>query len=308
MKEPVLLIMAAGMGSRYGGLKQTDPVGSAGELIIDFSLYDAYRAGFKKAIFIIKREMEADIRRFVDGRAGRFMETEYVYQSLADIPESFAVPEGRVKPWGTCQAVLAARQLVNSPFAVINADDFYGPGAFRKMHEFLMSAEDGDKLSCCIIGYWLKNTLTEHGHVSRGVCEIAGESFLSSIVERTKVAWRGGKIMFTEDDEKTWVEIRGDAPVSMNFFGFSTGIMDELSGMFPLFLDKILKENPLSGEFFLPIAADYLIRQGRANFKVFMSEDKWYGVTYMEDKKSVAAALQSMKDAGLYPKAIWREE
>ncbi|MCL1809440.1 MAG: sugar phosphate nucleotidyltransferase [Clostridiales bacterium] len=306
MKEPVLIIMAAGMGSRYGGLKQTDPVGTGGELILDFSLFDAFRAGFKKAIFILKKEMEADFRSLIGRGAGRFMDAEYAFQELSDLPEGFAVPAGRAKPWGTCQAVLAARHLVDGPFAVINADDFYGPGAFKKMHEFLASAEDGEKLNCCIIGYRLENTLTENGHVARGVCDVSDDGTLAGIEERTNVERRCGKIMFTEDGGATWTEIRGDAPVSMNFFGFPKGVMKKLSEMFPSYLNHILKENPLKGEYFLPLAASRLIREGTASFKVFMSHDKWYGVTYMEDKESVVAAIQAMKEKGMYPEKLWR--
>jgi len=298
--------MAAGMGSRYGGLKQTDPVGPSGELILDFSLYDAFRAGFKKTVFVIKKEMEEDFRSLIGKGAGRFIDAEYAFQELSDLPEGYFVPEGRVKPWGTCQAVLAARHLVDGPFAVINADDFYGPGAFRKMYGFLASAEDDEKLNCCIIGYRLENTLTENGHVARGVCEVSEGGFLVGIEERTKVARRGGKIMFTEDEGESWTEIRGDSAVSMNFFGFSQGVMAKLTEMFPSYLDQILKENPISGEYFLPLAASRMIGENAASFKVFMSHDKWYGVTYMEDKESVVAAIKAMKDKGVYPEKLWR--
>jgi len=305
-KEPILIIMAAGMGSRYGGLKQIDPIGSAGELIIDFSLYDAFMAGFKKAIFIIKEEIEKDFRKLIEGKADRFIETEFVFQKLSDLPEGYDVPAGREKPWGTCQAVLAARHIVDAPFAVINADDFYGADAFHKMYDFLASAADDDKYRCSMIGYELEKTLTEHGHVARGVCEVSADGFLTGIEEKTKIMLRDEKIMFTEDDEATWTEISRESIVSMNFWGFSQGIMNEILEKFPKALDKILKENPIKGEFFLPLAAGQLIDENKASFKVLMSKDKWHGVTYKEDKESVASAIQSMKDKSIYPEELWK--
>ena len=306
MKEPVLLVMAAGMGSRYGGLKQMDPVGSAGELIIDFSLYDSFMAGFKKAVFIIKKETEDDFRALIEGRSGKFMETGYAFQELSDMPFGYSVPDGREKPWGTCHAVMSAKALIDGPFAVINADDFYGPDAFHSMYDFLVSAEDGDKLDCSMIGYKLENTLTEHGHVARGVCAVSPDGFLTDITERTNVMRRDGKIMFTEDGEKTWTEISDGTTVSMNFWGFSKRVMDELAEMFPKFLDNALRENPLKGEFFLPLAASSLINDGKASFKVIMSKDKWHGVTYKEDRASVAVSLKAMKDSGIYPEVLWK--
>jgi len=306
LKEPVLVIMAAGMGSRYGGLKQMDPVCQTGELIIDFSLYDAMRAGFKKAVFIIKKENESDFKKLIDNGAGRFLETEYAFQELSDIPDGYIVPEGREKPWGTCHAVLSARRLVDGPFAVINADDFYGAGAFHKIYDFLTAAKDDDKLNCCMIGYRLLNTLTENGHVARGVCEASSDGFLLNIVERIKIKRRDGKIMFTEDEEKTWTEIKGDTVVSMNFWGFSEKVMKEFSEMLPSSLDKIMKENPLKGELLLPHAVERLLITGRGKFKILMSEDKWHGVTYKEDKEGVSSALKLMKDRGDYPEILWK--
>ena len=304
--EPALIIMAAGMGSRYGGLKQMEPVGSGGELIIDFSLYDAFLAGFKKVIFIIKKEMEADFRELIDNKAGKFIKAEYAFQELSDLPEGYGVPSGREKPWGTCQAVLSARHLVDGPFAVINADDFYGADAFHKMYDFLSSAADDDKYRCSMIGYKLENTLTEHGHVARGVCEVSESGFLTGIQERTKIMWRNEKIMFTEDEEKTWTEVPDGSLVSMNFWGFSKGVMNEILEEFPVFLDRILQENPLKGEFFLPLAVGQMIQEDKASFKVLMSQDKWHGVTYKEDKESVVSAIQSMKDRGEYPEVLWK--
>ena len=204
MKEPVLVIMAAGMGSRFGGLKQIEPVGSEGELIIDFSLYDAMMAGFKKAVFIIKKENEADFRALIDERAGKYMEIEYAYQELTDLPEGYEVPEERVKPWGTGHAVYAARKVVDGPMAVINADDYYGPVAFQSMYEFLENTQDDEKYKYCMVGYLIENTLTENGYVSRGVCQTSEKGMLTDIVERTKIQWQDGGIVFTTDDGQTW--------------------------------------------------------------------------------------------------------
>lgn len=304
MKKPVLVVMAAGMGSRYGGLKQMDPVGSAGELIIDFSIYDAVRAGFKKVIFIIKKEMEEDFRALIDDKAGRFIEVEYAFQDLNDLPDGYSVPEGRVKPWGTCHAVLSCRDKIDGPFAVINADDYYGPGAFQSMYEFLEKAEDGDQYNYSMIGYLLKNTLTENGHVARGVCETDENDYLTRINERKKIMWRDGKVQYTENDID-WEEVPAESTVSMNFWGFTPSIIKEMEKGFPAFLDSALKENPLTSEYLLPVTVDLLIRGGKAKIKVLRSPDRWYGVTYKEDRESVVNALQSLKDKGLYPQKLW---
>ena len=304
MKEPVLIVMAAGMGSRYGGLKQMDPVGSAGELIIDFSLYDAVMAGFKKVIFIIKKEMEEDFRALIDDRSGRFIEVEYAFQDINNLPSGYSVPEGRVKPWGTSHAVLSCKDKVNGPFAVINADDYYGSGAFHSMYEFLEHAEDGEQYSYGMVGYLLENTLTENGHVARGVCEITEDGYLKGISERTKIMWRDGEIQYTENDED-WISVQGGTTVSMNFWGFTPSMMKEIEGRFSAFLDKALAENPQKGEFLLPLTVDQLLKENKAKIKILPSKDKWFGVTYKEDRESVVNALQSMKDKGLYPEKLW---
>jgi len=304
MKEPVLIVMAAGMGSRYGGLKQMDPVGSAGELIIDFSLYDAVMAGFKKVIFIIKKEMEEDFRALIDDRAGRFIEVDYAFQDINDLPPGYSVPEDRVKPWGTSHAVLTCRDKVEGPFAVINADDYYGAGAFHSMYEFLVQAEDGDRYSYSMVGYLLENTLTEHGHVARGVCERTADGYLAGITERSKIMWRDEKIQFTEN-ENDWEIVPEGTTVSMNFWGFTPSMMKEIEERFPDFLDKALVENPLKGEFLLPLTVDLLLKEDKAKVKILPSTDRWFGVTYKEDRESVVNALQSMKDKGLYPEKLW---
>ncbi|WP_027399464.1 sugar phosphate nucleotidyltransferase [Anaerovorax odorimutans] len=305
MKEPILIVMAAGMGSRYGGLKQIDPVGSEGELIIDFSIYDAMLAGFRKVIFIIKKEIEKDFREIIDNRAGKYIDVEYAFQELDDLPKEYKIPEGRIKPWGTCHAVLSCRHMIDGPFAVINADDFYGAGAFHSMYEFLEKAKDDDKYRYCMIGYQLENTLTENGHVARGICKTDKNGFLTNIEEKTKIMWKNDKIAYTED-EKEWIEIPKGTPVSMNFWGFTPSIMKEMEKRFPIFLDKALKENPLKAEYFLPLAVDELLQENKASVKVLKSTDKWYGVTYKEDRQSVVDAIQSMKDKGLYPDKLWK--
>ena len=285
--------MAAGMGSRFGGLKQIEPVSDKGEIILDFSLYDAVMAGFKKAIFIIKKENEEAFRALVDDRAGKYIGVEYAFQCLDDLPEGYFVPEGREKPWGTAHAVLAARRLADGPIAVINADDYYGPGAFQSIYQFLETACDSDKYDFCMAGYNIENTLTENGYVSRGVCQTSEEGLLREITERTKIQWQGDKIVYTEDEGATWQEL----PQSM---------MKEMEERFPAFLDNALKENPMKGEYFLPGVVDQLIKEGKARVKVLRSQDRWYGVTYREDKDSVVSALQSMKDKGEYPDVLWK--
>lgn len=306
MNKPVLVIMAAGMGSRYGGLKQIDPVSDQGEIILDFSLYDAMMAGFEDVVFIIKKENEADFRALIDERAGKHLNVKYAYQQLDDLPEGYSVPEGRVKPWGTAHAVFSARKAVNGPFAVINADDYYGDGAFQTIYDYLKDAEDGEKYSYCMVGYQLENTITENGHVARGVCTTDEKGMLQKVVERTKIMRRGEDIQFTEDEGATWTTLPEGTIVSMNFWGFTKSFMTELENQFPAFLDKAMAENPLKGEYFLPGVVDRLIKEGKAEAKVLESHDKWYGVTYKEDKPSVVAALQSMKDKGLYPDKLWK--
>lgn len=305
-KEAILVIMAAGMGSRFGGLKQIEPISDKGEIILDFSLYDAFMAGFKKAIFVIKRENEEDFRKLIDNGAAKYMKVDYAFQQLNDLPDGYSVPEGREKPWGTAHAVMAARHLADGPIAVINADDYYGPGAFQTIYDFLEGACDGEKYSYCMVGYDIENTLTENGFVSRGVCKTSEQGFLTEITERTKIQWKDGEIVYTEDDGKTWKNLPKGTTVSMNFWGFTPSMMKEMEAGFPAALDKILAENPLKGEYFLPGVVDRLLREGKAEVKVLKSRDRWYGVTYKEDKESVVSALQSMKDKGEYPDKLWK--
>lgn len=307
MDKPVLVIMAAGMGSRYGGLKQIDPVDDEGHIIMDFSLYDARKAGFEKVIFIIKRENEADFRETIGRRVEKHMEVSYVFQEIGNIPEGYAVPEGRVKPWGTGHAVLSCAGEVNGPFAVINADDYYGREAFELIYRYLETHRDDEKYRYAMVGYLLGNTVTDNGHVSRGICEIGEDGELIGIQERTKIEKRDGGIAFTEDDGKTWTPVAGDATVSMNMWGFTASMMDELRVRFPAFLDEGIRSNPMKCEYFLPAVVSGLLGEERASVAVLQSADKWYGITYKEDKPAVAAAVRRMKEEGIYPIHLWEE-
>ena len=306
MKEPVLVVMAAGMGSRYGGLKQIDPVDQEGHIIMDFSIYDAVRAGFKKVIFIIKKENEQDFRDAIGDRLSDKVEIVYVHQDLNNIPEGFKVPEGRVKPWGTGHAVLSCAEVIDGPFVVINADDYYGTHAFKMAYDFLAQAqEDTVPAQYMMVGYRLENTLTDNGYVSRGVCETDADGYLADINERTHIEKRDGGAAYTEDDGKTWTSLPGDTPVSMNMWGFTGGFMKELVNRFPVFLQKNIPENPLKCEYFLPFVVDELLKEKKVTVKVLTTQDKWYGVTYKEDKPVVVAAIQKLKDQGLYPQGLW---
>lgn len=307
MEKPVLVIMAAGMGSRYGGLKQIDPVDEQGDIIMDFSIYDAIKAGFEKVVFIIKRENEADFREAIGNRISEQIEVSYVFQELTNLPEGFAVPEGRVKPFGTGHAILSCIDEVNGPFAVINADDYYGAHAFREIYDYLSSHEDDEKYRYCMVGYILGNTLTDNGHVARGVCTTDDSGYLKDICERTHIERRGDGAVFTEDDGATWVDIPVDSVVSMNMWGFSRSILKELQERFSKFLETGLETNPLKCEYFLPSVVGELLEEDKATVEVLKSEDKWYGVTYKEDKAVVTAAIQGMKDAGIYPQYLWGE-
>ena len=306
MKKPVLVIMAAGMGSRYGGLKQIDPVDSQGDIIMDFSIYDAVRAGFEKVVFIIKKENEKDFRERIGSRLEGHIRTEYVFQDLYNLPEGFEVPEGRVKPWGTGHAVLSCIDVIDGPFAVINADDFYGREAFRLIYDYLTAHEDGEKYAYAMVGYLLKNTLTENGYVARGVCRVDGQNMLAGIHERTRIEKQAdGSAAYTEDGGQSWTALPDDAVVSMNMWGFTRSMLDELKARFPKALREGLETSPLKCEYFLPFVVDGLIREGKAGVQVLTSRDRWYGVTYKEDKPTVMRAVQDMKEKGIYPEKLW---
>ena len=301
MNKPVLVIMAAGMGSRYGGLKQIDPVDDFGHIIMDFSIYDAKLSGFEKVVFIIKEENLEMFKETIGTRVEGKMEVAYAFQKLTNIPEGFSVPEGRVKPWGTGHAVLSAIDVIDGPFAVINADDYYGRHAFEAIYNFLSTTEDDDKYRYTMVGYALENTLTENGHVARGVCVTDENHYLTGITERTHIEKRGSGAAYTEDDGQTWVELPMDVTVSMNMWGFSMSFLKELKAGFPDFLTEAIKTNPLKGEYFLPTAVNNLISEDRATVTVLKSLDKWYGVTYKEDKAVVVDAIRKMEEDGLYP-------
>ena len=356
--KPALIIMAAGMGSRYGGLKQVDPVTPEGEILLDFSLYDAMMAGFEDIVFIIRKEHREAFDDLLKDRAGKYLNIHFAYQELSDLPRGFEVPEGRTKPWGTCHAVMACRHIVKGPFAVINADDYYGPSAFVQIYDFLSSADNysDDKSSSsasdacsdacspqisnkiaefAMVGYMLPNTLSESGHVARGVCQIDDSGYLSDIVERTKIMRRpcGCKshascstenstctstdksvaistdqsiIAYEDAETSNWITLSEDTIVSMNFWGFTRSFMQAVIDNFPTFLEKSLKDDPLKAEYFLPFIVDKMITEGSAKVKVLSSKDRWYGMTYKEDKPMVTTALQSMKDKGLYPEKLWK--
>ena len=312
--KPTLVIMAAGMGSRYGGLKQVEKMTEAGEIILDFSLYDAMMAGFDRAVFVIREEHREIFRGLVDERAGRFMEVEYAYQDKGDIPEEIKakldpqILEKREKPWGTGHAIYACRNLIDGPFAVINADDYYGPGGFVSIYDFLTAnpCEEGKPMPMCMAGYMLRNTITENGHVARGVCEADENGFLTSIRERTKIERRPEGIAFTEDDGKHWTVLPEDSKVSMNFWGLAGGMMQALADGLPEFFEKVVSADPMKGEYLLPTIIDRLIRDGKATVQVLPCHEKWCGVTYKEDREDVVSELQAKKDKGLYPEKLWK--
>ena len=297
--------MAAGMGSRYGGLKQIDPVDEQGHIIMDFSIFDAKRAGFEKVVFIIKKENEADFREAIGNRIEKVIEVEYAFQNLANIPDGFEVPADRVKPWGTAHAVLSCKDLIDGPFAVINADDYYGRDAFQKIYDYLSTHEDDDKYRYTMVGYQLENTLTENGHVARGVCQMNEAGELVSVTERTRIEKKDGGAAFTEDDGETWKALPPDAIVSMNMWGFTASFLKEIENGFASFLEEGLKKNPLKCEYFLPTVVSNLLAEEKATVAVLTSADKWYGVTYKEDKPVVVNAIKNFKENGLYPEQLW---
>ena len=305
-KKPVLVVMAAGMGSRYGGLKQIDPVGSCGEAILDYSVYDAHEAGFDTVVIIIKEAIRKDFMETVGARLAKApVEIRYAYQELDKLPEGYTVPEGRTKPWGTSHAVLCAKEAIDgAPFAVINADDYYGKSAYKTMYEALSKAQDGDKFDYCMVGYEIGKTVTENGSVARGVCYADENGFLTEVIERTRIEKYEGGIHFTEDGEN-WVDLSEDTIVSMNMWGFTPSFLEEIEKGFAAFLDNAFKTNPLKGEYFLPFVVQTLLSADRATVKVLTSADKWYGVTYAADKPVIVAALREKTAQGLYPDSLW---
>ena len=304
MEKPVLVVLAAGMGSRYGGLKQMDPMGGHGQGIIDYSIYDARRAGFEKVVFVINRELEADFRELVGNRISRGMEVRYAFQELGDLPKGYRIPFGRQKPWGTTHAVLAAKELISGPFAVINSDDYYGPEAFRVIYDYLAHHRDRpDCFQYAMVGYHLGKTVTEHGGVTRGICHLSPDGLLEEVEECKDIEKDGSGGRCPAGGG--WRYLAGDTLVSMNFWGFQYSFLEEAQARFPLFLDRILDEGPLRGECYLPLIVTDMLRRGRAQVRMLSSADRWYGVTYREDKPSVVQALREKTEQGLYPENLW---
>ena len=304
-KKPVLVVMAAGMGSRYGGLKQIDPVGSHGEAILDYSLFDAHAAGFETAVIIIKEAIRKDFMDTVGKRLEKCpMEIRYAYQEQDKLlPEGMTVPEIRgAKPWGTGHAILcAAKEIDGAPFAVVNADDYYGKSGYKVIFDTLCNAQPSE---FCMVSYLLGNTVTDHGSVARGVCEVDENGYLASIVERTKIEKYEGGIRYIENGEVAG-NLPYETPVSMNLFGFTPELLEELAAGFPVFLEKELPENPAKKEYLLPTIVNQMLHSGKARMKVLRSADKWYGVTYAADKPYVVAALRKMAEEGKYPDGLW---
>ena len=310
MSKATLVVMAAGIGSRFGGgIKQLEPVGPNGEIIMDYSIYDAMEAGFDKVVFVIRKDLEKDFREIIGNRIEKKVEVAYAFQEVDDIPEAFKEKFAeRTKPWGTGHAIMSCMDVIDGPFAVINADDYYGRHAFQMAYDFLTQNQDKDGVyQYMMVGYKLENTLTDNGHVARGVCVTDEEGYLKDINERTHIEKKDGGAAYTEDDGATWNELPMDATVSMNMWGFSASILKELKDRFPAFLKENVEKNPLKCEYFLPFVVDELLCEKKATVKVLKSMDKWYGVTYKEDKPVVMNAVQRMKDEGMYPQKLWED-
>lgn len=305
MKKPVLVILAAGMGSRYGGLKQMDPVDDQGHKIIDFSIYDAKQAGFEKVVFIIKKEIEEDFKKYVGDPISKHMEVEYAFQELDKVPADFAIPEGRVKPWGTTHALMCCKDVVDGPFMVINADDYYGKDGYKVMYNFLTTTEDDEKYRYAMVGYELGKTLTDKGSVTRGVCERDADGYLTDIVEQKTIIKTETGAAYSEDDGDTFKEIDAKTPVSMNMWGFGASVFDVLGTCMDRFFKEDVVKNPMKAECLIPTEVGNLLKEGKTTVKVLTSADKWFGVTYKEDKPMVVASIKELKDAGAYPEILW---
>jgi hypothetical protein len=300
--KPTLMILAAGLGSRYGSLKQIDQVGPSGETIIDYSVFDAIRAGFGKVVFVIREDIEADFKEVFQNRFGDKIEVDYVFQDIKNLPGDFVAPADRVKPWGTAHAVMMGANAIQEPFAVINADDYYGADAFKVMADYLSTLEADNATNWCMVGYQLNKTLSEHGLVSRGVCNVNNEKNLVGVTERTKIGWVDGKIMY-HDDEDQLVELTGNEQVSMNMWGFTPAFFNYSEEMFTDFLKENI-EVPKS-EFFIPLVVNNLLEADQIKLKVLESTAEWFGVTYKEDKPVVIKRLENLVEEGVYPKSLW---
>ena len=301
--KPTLLLLAAGMGTRYGGLKQLDGVGPNGETIMDYSIYDAIRAGFGKAVFVIRKDFEEEFRNKVLSIYENLIETEIVFQDVNSLPEGYVCPEGRIKPWGTNHAILVSKNAVKEPFCVINCDDFYNKDSFMVIGKFLSALEENTKDNYAMVGFSVANTLSENGTVSRGVCEKDSDDKLISIVERTKIKRIDGKVCYYENDQ--WNYLEDTCPVSMNMWGFSPDYFDYSESRFREFLDNLNEEDKLTKEFYIPSMVDYLIQSNKARVKVISTDAKWFGVTYAEDRESVVAKIQDLIAKGVYPHKLF---
>ncbi len=301
MNKPTLVIMAAGMGSRFGGCKQITPVDADGHIIIDYSIYDAVRAGFGSVVCVIKPEMESDFRAAIGDRIAEHVDLHYAYQTIDRLPAGYSVPEGRTKPWGTAHAVLCAKDLVSGAFAAINADDFYGAGAFREAARFLSAPHAENEHA--MVAYRVENTLTENGSVSRGVCTVK-DGLLSGIVERTQIVPCEGGAKFIEGAEETFLP--AGTPVSMNMWAFSHSMLEEMESRLPAWLDENVAKNPLKCEYFLPLIPNLLIQEGKGSVRVLNTDERWYGVTYHADLEKVQAAIEQMRASGQYPRKLWK--
>nr|WP_072514834.1 nucleotidyltransferase [Ndongobacter massiliensis] len=304
MKEPILVVMAAGMGSRYGGLKQIDPIGPGGERLLDYSIYDALRAGFRRVIFVIRAENRGVFEECVLRVLPKELEARLAFQEFSDLPEGFVPPEGRTKPWGTGHAVRAARAQIDAPFGVINADDYYGPEGFRALYEFLCGEAQEKDDAYALIAYPISHTLTPNGSVSRGICATK-DGFLTHITERTAVFADGANAKYTEDGGKSFCSISGDTPCSMNFWGFPRAFLEAIEESFRRFLKAELPKNPLKAEFYLPSAVGEQLASGRARVHMRYSQDQWFGVTYRADREAAKQEMQKRIDRGMYPKKLW---
>ena len=307
MKETALVIMAAGIGSRFGGgIKQLEPVGPGGEIIMDYSIYDALKAGFDKIVFIIRRDLEEDFREVIGNRIEKVARVEYAFQELGDLPEGFSVPEGRKKPWGTGQAVLSIKGLVDGPFLVINADDYYGKEGFQKIHDYMVNhmKEDGDVYDMCMGGFILRNTLSDNGTVTRGVCTLDGDGSLKEVTETYEIRMEADGSMKAQDEQGNPVQVNPDQHVSMNMWGLPAAFLKELEKGFPEFLEN-LKEGDIKSEYLLPKIIDKLVKAGKARVEGLETKDKWFGVTYKEDKETVVDAIRSLIAEGAYPERLY---
>ena len=307
MKTTSLVIMAAGIGSRFGGgIKQLEPVGPNGEIIMDYSIHDALEAGFNKVIFIIRKDLEKDFKEIIGNRIEKIAPVEYAFQEIDDLPEGFSVPEGRKKPWGTGQAILAARNLIKEPFLVINADDYYGKEGFKKIHNYMVNGmEEKDGVyDMCMAGFILSNTLSENGGVTRGVATVDENGYLAKVTETYNI-YQDAEGMHASDNEGNPVSVKADQHVSMNMFGLPAGFVKELEKGFPEFLSGI-REGDIKAEYLLPAMIDQAIRNKKATVRVLETRDKWFGVTYKEDKPSVVAAIRRLIDAGVYPEKLFQ--